>query len=40
MEAMIEKMNEATIIASKAIDEALLFVEQSNRRITKMEGKR
>ena len=35
--AMIEQMNRLTDSASRAIDEALDFVEQSNRRIEAME---
>ncbi len=35
--AMIEQMNRLTDSASRAIDKALDFVEQSNRRIEAME---
>ncbi len=37
LEAMIEQMNRSTENASRAIDEALAFVEASNRRIEAME---
>lgn len=38
LEAMIEQMNQATKNAEKAIDEALSYVTESNRRIEKMEA--
>lgn len=38
LEAMIEQMNRSTENASRAIDEALMFVSASNRRIEKMEA--
>lgn len=37
LEAMIDQMAKTTRQASRAMDEALLFVEQSNRRIAAME---
>jgi hypothetical protein len=36
-EGMIDQMNEATARANHALDEALAFVEASNRRIAAME---
>jgi len=39
LEAMINEMNKATERAEKAIDDALAFVEASNRRIAEMEAK-
>ncbi len=39
LEAMIEEMNKATTSAEKAIDDALAFVEESNKRIAEMEAK-
>lgn len=36
--AMIEQMAQATARAESAIDEALAFVEASNRRIRRMEN--
>lgn len=40
LEAMIDQMIKATERADQAIDEALAFVEASNRRIAKMESQR
>lgn len=40
LEAMIDQMLKATKRAEQAIDEALAFVEASNRRIAAMEVKR
>jgi len=40
LEKMIEQMVKATERAEKSIDEALAFVEASNRRIAKMEAAR
>jgi hypothetical protein len=37
LEGMIDQMNETTARASAALDEALAFVEASNRRIAAME---
>jgi hypothetical protein len=37
--AMIDEMNKATESAEKAIDEALAFVADSNKRIAEMEAK-
>ncbi len=37
LSAMIEQMNASTDNASKAIDKALQFVEESNKRIQSME---
>lgn len=37
LEGMIEQMSKTTAQASAAIDEALAFVEASNRRIAAME---
>lgn len=37
LEGMIDQMNKTTIKASAAIDEALAFVDKSNKRIEKME---
>lgn len=39
LEGMIDQMNKTTAQASAAIDEALEFVEASNRRIAAMEKK-
>lgn len=39
LEAMIEQMNQATESASKAVDDAIAFVAESNKRIKKMEAK-
>ncbi len=39
IEAMIEQMNLATESASKAVDNAILFVAESNKRIKKMGAK-
>jgi hypothetical protein len=36
---MIDEMNKATESAEKAIDEALAFVADSNKRIAEMEAK-
>jgi len=38
LEAMINQMNQATENAERSIDDALLFVEASNKRIKKMEA--
>jgi hypothetical protein len=38
--AMIEQMNQATAKAETAIDDALIFVAESNARIAKMEAKK
>jgi hypothetical protein len=38
LEAMIDQMNKTTAQASHALDEALAFVEASNRRIAGMES--
>ncbi len=38
LEAMIMQMNQATDSAERAIDEALRFVDESNRRIARMEA--
>lgn len=40
LEAMIDQMLKATKRADQAIEEALAFVEASNRRIAAMEAKR
>lgn len=40
LEAMIDQMLEATERADRAIDEALAYVEASNRRIAGMEAAR
>ena len=40
MEAMIGQMVKATKAANRALDDALAYVEQSNRRIDAMEAKR
>jgi len=40
LEGMIEQVAKTTAQASAAIDDALSFVEASNRRIAKMEAKR
>jgi hypothetical protein len=40
LEAMIDQMIKATEQAEKAIDDALAFVEASNKRIEKLEAKR
>lgn len=37
LESMIAQMNKATEIASNAVDDALLFVAESNKRIKKLE---
>lgn len=39
LEGMIDQMNKTTAEASKAIDDALVFVEASNKRIAAMERK-
>jgi len=39
LEAMIEQMNLATESASRAVDDAISFVAESNKRIKKMEAK-
>lgn len=39
LEAMISEMNKATRNAEAAIDDALAFVEASNKRIEEMEAK-
>ena len=39
LEAMINEMNKATESAEKAIDDALAYVEASNKRIAEMEAK-
>lgn len=39
LEGMIDQMNKTTAQASAAIDEALTFVEASNKRIAAMERK-
>lgn len=39
LEAMIEEMNRASASAEKAIDEALGFVAESNKRIARLESK-
>lgn len=39
LEGMIDQMNKTTAQASVAIDEALAFVEASNKRIAAMERK-
>ncbi|MEN8260210.1 MAG: hypothetical protein ABFS02_06435 [Pseudomonadota bacterium] len=39
LEAMINEMNKATESAEKAVDEALAFVAESNKRIAEMEAK-
>lgn len=38
LEAMIDQMNKATANTEKTIDEVLLFVNESNKRISKMEN--
>lgn len=38
LEAMINQMNQATENAERSIDDALLFVAKSNKRIKKMEA--
>src|SRR5574338_158323 len=40
LEGMIEQMTKTTTQASAAIDDALAFVEASNRRIAAMEAQR
>jgi ribosomal protein L13 len=40
LEGMIDQMLKTTDQASRAIDEALTFVEASNRRIERLEQKR
>jgi len=37
LEGMIDQMNKTTAQANSAIDKALAFVEDSNKRITEME---
>ncbi len=39
LEAMIEQMNKTTAQANAAMDKALAFVEDSNKRIAAMERK-
>jgi hypothetical protein len=39
LEGMINQMNKTTAQASAAIDDALAFVEASNKRIARMERK-
>jgi hypothetical protein len=39
LEGMINQMNKSSARASAAIDEALAFVESSNKRIARMERK-
>ncbi len=39
LEAMIKQMNQATKNAEKSIDDTLIFVEASNKRIIEMEAK-
>ena len=39
LEAMIGQMNQATENAEKSIDDTLIFVAESNKRITEMEAK-
>lgn len=39
LEGMIDQMNKTTAQASAAIDEALAFVDASNKRIATMERK-
>lgn len=39
LEGMIDQMNKTTAQASAAIDEALAFVDESNKRIAAMERK-
>jgi hypothetical protein len=39
LETMIDQMNQATDNAGKAIDDVLRFVDESNRRIARMEAK-
>ena len=39
LEGMIDQMNKTTLQASAAIDDALAFVEASNKRIEAMERK-
>lgn len=39
LEGMINQMNKTSAQASAAIDEALAFVESSNKRIARMERK-
>lgn len=40
LEGMIDQMTKTTAQASAAIDDALAFVEASNRRITELEAER
>lgn len=40
LEGMIDQMTKTTAAASAAIDDAIAFVEASNRRIKAMESKR
>ena len=39
LEGMINQMNKTTVQANAAIDNALMFVEASNKRIASMERK-
>ena len=39
LEGMIDQMNKTTAHASAAVDAALAFVEESNKRISRMERK-
>ena len=39
LEAMIDEMNKATESAEKAIDDALAYVAESNKRIKRLEAK-
>ncbi|MCP3933323.1 MAG: hypothetical protein GY705_29995 [Bacteroidetes bacterium] len=39
LEAMIKQMNQATKNAENSIDDTLIFVEASNKRINEMEAK-
>jgi hypothetical protein len=38
LEVLINQMNKSTLSASDAIDDALMFVEESNKRIEIMES--
>ena len=40
LEGMIEQMAKTTALANAAIDDALAFVEASNRRIEALEARR
>jgi hypothetical protein len=40
MEGMIDQMVKTTRAANRALDDALAYVEQSNKRINAMEAKR